>query len=214
MKKQNILLMIYFSAIIFAFSSCKKNAAENNQSKLAISPPPNKTLTIKEIDFKNFTYPDKAGKNVFTLTNGEESFGQMKDIAFSLKNIEYADLTDDKQDEAIIHISVQYGAGSSGLLYVYTLKDNKPKILWYIESGYGAEGELKNAYAENNELIIELFGDTKFDEATGEFKFPKLTVFPKNLDREYTFTKFRFKWNKEKFFVDGKPKLFNFKAEN
>ena len=136
MKKQNVLLMIWFLAIIFAFSACQKSMAENTQAQPQpiISPTPNENLTIKKIDFKNFIYPDKTGKNIFTLTNGEEPFGQMKDIAFSLENIEYADLTDDNEDEAIIHISVQYGGSDkSGLFYVYTVENNKPSILWYGE---------------------------------------------------------------------------------
>jgi len=151
MKKQNVLFVIWFLTVAFAFSACQKSTTEDvqTQSQPVISPTPDENLLIKEIDFKNFTYPDKKGKNIFTLTNGEEPFGQMKDIAFKLENIEYADLTNDEEDEAIIHILVQYGAGSSGLLYIYTLENNKPKILWYVESGYGAEGELKKVYAEN-----------------------------------------------------------------
>ena len=135
----------------------------------------------------------------------------MKDIAFSLENIEYADLTNDKEDEAIIHISVQYGGSAkSGLFYVYTLDNNKPKKLWYIESGYGAEGELKKVYAENNKLIVELFGNNKFIENTYKFKFPNQKVIPKNLCCPTNFTKFSFKWNGEKFALDGKPKLFGY----
>ena len=132
----------------------------------------------------------------------------MEDISFSLNNIEYADLTNDKEDEAIISISVEYGAGSSGLFYIYTLENKKPKILWYVESGYGAEGELKKVYAENNSLIVELFGNNKFIENTGEFKFPDQKDIPKDLPT--TFTKFHFKWNGEKFVVEGKPELFNY----
>lgn len=217
MKKQIFLLItILILVLTFAYSACQNSLNKNNQAQTQFehSTTPEEKLLIRKIDFKNFTYPDKTGKNIFTLTNGEEPFGQMKDIAFSLKGIEYADLTNDKQDEAIIHILVQYGAGSSGLFYIYTLENNKPKILWYAESGYGAEGELKRVYAENNKLIVELFGTNKFIENTGEFKFPDRKDVPKDLCCPTDFTKFRFKWNGEKFVIEGKPELFDYNWKN
>jgi len=214
MKKQNVLLVICFLAVTFAFSACQKSTAENSQSHSIIMPTPNEKLSIRQIDFKNFTYKDKTGKNIFTLTNGEEPFRQMKDIAFNLKNIEYADLTGDKEDEAIIHISIEYGAGSSGLLYIFTGENQKPKMLWYVESGYGSEGELKSAYAESNSLVVELFGDNSFVEAKDEFRFPNQNNVPKKLCCPTDFTKFRFKWNSEKFVIEGKPELLQLKNQN
>ncbi|MBA2737718.1 MAG: hypothetical protein H0U50_13140 [Pyrinomonadaceae bacterium] len=212
MKKQNVLLMIQLLAITFAFSACQKSRTENTQAQPQpiVAPTTDEDLLIRKIDFKNFTYTDKTGKNIFTLTNGEEPFDQMKDIAFSLENIEYADLTNDKEDEAIIHISVQYGGGSSGLFYVFTLENKNPKILWYGESGYGAEGELKKVYAENDKLIVEFFGNNQFVETTGEFKFLNQKTVPKDLCCPTSFTKFRFKWDGEKFALAGKPELLDY----
>lgn len=198
-KVKKVVIYILILASTFAFSACQQSTAENNQSQSIITPTPDEKLLIRNIDFKNFTYPDKTGKNIFTLTNGKEPFGQMKDIAFSLKSIEYTDLTNDKADEAIIHISIEYGAGSSGLLYVYTLEKNTPKILWYVESGYDAEGKLKRAYTENDNLIVELFGNNKFDEVINKFIFLNQKNVPKNLCCPTAFTIFRFKWDGEKF---------------
>jgi hypothetical protein len=212
MKKQNVLLVIYFSAITFAFSACQKSLTENSQmqSQSVVSPTPDENLLIRKIDFKNFTYPTQLDNGSFTLTNGEEPFGQMKDIAFKLENIQYADLTNDREDEAIIHISIEYGGSDkSGQFYVYTVENNKPKILWHVVSGYGAEGELKRVYAENSKLIVELFGNNKFVQDTG-FKFPNQEVIPKNRCCPTTFTKFTFKWNGDKFMLDEKPKLFGY----
>lgn len=210
--KDKLPIIVLLLAIFFIFSACQKSANENTQaqSQPTVSPTLDEKLLIRKIDFKNFTYSDNTGKNIFTLTNGEEPFGNMKDIAFSLRSIEYADLTNDKEGEAIINISIQYGAGSSGLFYIYTLENDKPKILWYVESGYGAEGELKKVYAENKSLIVELFGNNKFIENTGKFKFPDQKDVPKDLCCPTTFTKFRFKWNGEKFVVEGKPELFDY----
>lgn len=213
MKKQNVLL-VWFLAVAFAFSACQKSTAENNQSQFITTPTPDEKLLIRNIDFKNFTYSDRTGKDIFTLTNGKEPFGQMKDIAFSLKSIEYADLTNDKENEAIIHILIEYGAGSSGLLYIFTVENQKPKMLWYVESGYGSEGELKSAYAESNSLIVELFGDNSFVEAKDEFKFPNQNNVPKKLCCPTDFTRFRFIWNSEKFVIEGKPELLQVKNQN
>lgn len=215
MKKQNsISIAGLFLIMAFAFSSCRTITFENNQ--LTATPTPNEKIQIKNVDFNNFIYSDKTGKAIFSLTNGEQPFGQMKDIAYKLENLEYSDLTDDNSDEAIIHISIQYGGSDkSGLLYVFTLENNKSKMLWYLESGYGADGGLKQAYAENNNLIVELFGDNKFEENTGEFKFPNHKDVPKDLCCPTSFTRFRFRWIGEKFVLNRKPKLFNtLKKEN
>ncbi len=199
--------------IVFTFSACQKNVAENKtlSSQENVQ---NLYTTVKEVDFKNFTYPVETGKDRFTLKNGETPFDKGEDILFSLENIEFADLTNDSEDEAIIKILVEYGATSTGLIYVYTLENKKLKNLWSTASGYDAKGGLKRFYSENGELIIELFGNNQFIESKGKFEFSDEAGVPKNLYRPTTFTKFRFKWNGEKFVLEDKPELFDYDLKN
>ena len=112
---------ILILVIVFAFSACRTSELKDNSSA---SPENAQNLysNIKEIDFNNFTFYDETGKNKFTLKDGEKPFGNMEDISFALQNIEYADLTGDKKEEAIINILVEYGGPSAGLIYVYTLE--------------------------------------------------------------------------------------------
>lgn len=119
MKKQNVLLVICFLTVTFAFSTCRKSTVENSQAQSEVLPTPDENLLIRKVDFKNFTYPTQKDDNSFTLTNGEEPFGKMKDIAFKLEKVEYADLTNDNEDEAIIHISVQYGEATNQVRFTF-----------------------------------------------------------------------------------------------
>ena len=187
--------------IVFAFSACQKS--EEN----TLSSPEILYSTIREVDFKNFTYPVETGKDTFTLKNGETPFGDGKDILFALENIEFADVTNDAEDEAIIKMLSEYDKTSTGFIYVYTLENQKPKILWSTATGFDAQGGLKRLYSDKGELIVELFGKNQFTESKNKFEFSGETDAPKNSYRSRRFTKFRFKWNGEKFIPEGEPAL-------
>ena len=206
---------ILILVMVFTFSACQKSEVENNApSSQKSSQTQVSDKTINEIDFKNFTYFDKTGKALFTLKDGETPFVKGKDVAFILNNIEYADLTNDNEDEAIINILVENGNSSAGLIYIYTLENKQLKKLWYAAAGSDAKGGLKEIYTENGELIIELFGNNKFIESKGEFEFPDQADVPKDLYHPTTFTKFRFKWNGEKFALEAKPELLDYDLKN
>jgi len=59
-------------------------------------------------------------------------------------------------------------------------------------------------------LIVELFGDNKFIESKKEFEFESEADLKTGLCCPTAFTKFRFKWNGEKFVGEGKPELFDY----
>ncbi len=75
-------------------------------------------------------------------------------------------------------------------------------------TGDRADGGLKNIYAENDELIIELFGDSKLVNGEWKFDYPKDRY--AGAGRPTIYTKNRFKWNGKKFIVQGNPKLFDY----
>jgi hypothetical protein len=209
MKNEKFLVSkILVIIVVFAFSACRKS--EDN------TPPSQEILysTIREVDFKNFTYPVETGKDTFTLKNGETPFGDGKDILFALENIEFADLTNDREDEAIIKMLSEYDKTSTGFMYVYTLENQKPKILWSAATGFNAQGGLKRLYSDKGDLIVELFGKNQFTESKNKFEFLGETDASKNSYRPRRFTKFRFKWNGEKFVPEGEPALLDDHLDN
>jgi hypothetical protein len=211
MRNKNFLVSeILVLAIILAFSACQKSEDKDS------SPSSQEILysTIREVDFKNFTYPVETGKDTFTLKNGETPFGDGKDILFALENIEFADVTSDGEDEAIIKMLSEYGKTSTGFIYVYTLENQKPKILWSAATGFNAQGGLKRLYSDKGDLMVELFGKNQFTESKNKFEFLGETDAPKDLNRPMKFTKFRFKWNGEKFIPEGEPELLEDDSDN
>ena len=153
MKKQNVLLIICFSAIAFAFSSCQKSMAENTQAILQTTPTvsptvnsssastPNLDSPIRKVDFNNFTYPwtdDYSSKEekIFTLKNGEIPFERESQMGVSLVKTEYFDVTSDKADEAILTFSIQTGGSAvPALIYIYKSENDNPKLLWSFATG-------------------------------------------------------------------------------
>jgi hypothetical protein len=114
------------------------------------------------IDFANFhgsiglfravEYPTRS----FTLRAGK--FGDWQK-GMTLRRVVYGDVTGDGIDEAIVTLAVNT-AGSAAVdhVYIFTLRDNRPRFLWGFEGGDRAWGGLRQAYTENGELVVELFG--------------------------------------------------------
>jgi hypothetical protein len=215
MKDKTLLIKLFVVSIVFTFSACQKSVADS----VEISPAPhistNQTSNapvpdspIRKIDFKNFTYPALEWYGAFTFKNGEKPYVHGKEAGIYLDNIEYADLTGDEQEEAILTMGIQTGGSMiPSLIYIYTLKNGKPKFLWGFVTGDRAEGGLKEIYVENGELIVELFGDDKFENGQWEFNLPKNE---RGLACPTAVTKFRFKWNGKNFEISEKPELFNY----
>ena len=70
----------------------------------------------------------------------------------------------------------------------------------------------KKPTPNSGELVVETFGDNKFEN--GKWKFS----FPENKFRGYccptVYTRIRFKWNGEKFVEDGERELFDYDDPN
>ena len=224
MKKY--FLLVLFLAMIFAFSDCQKMIDENENitsSKITtltviptIKPTPDLSngkqySSIKDVDFKNFTYSyPRNDSDTFTLKTGiKKQIREQNEDGAKLEKIEYGDVTNDGKDEAMIGIyPLMDGNCQCETVYIYTLENKKPRLLWSFDTYDKAIGGFKRAYAENGDLIIETFGDSKFED--GKWKFNS----PKNKFKGYccptAYTKIRFKWNGEKFVASGNPELFDY----
>jgi len=126
---------------------------------------------IRKVDFDNFSYPfpDKPnGRKKIKLRDGEQpptefsKHGIPHDIGYGLSDVNYADLTGDGVEEAIVLMGlIHSGTSTAGYVYIYGMKKQRPQLLWSFEYGDRADGGLRNIYAEDGELIIELDGRNK-----------------------------------------------------
>ena len=221
---------ILILALVLAFSACRKSAAGNPNispsSDNSIPAPPTDSKisavkktdsSIRKFDFKNFTYPltkDQGGGNgeTFTLKNGKQEGNENRGEA-TLQTIEYGDVTNDGSEEAMISV-YPYSGGNCQcyMVFIYTLENKKPKILWSFDTWDKAEGGFKRAYSENGALIVELFGDSRFENDKWNFRIPEGKF--KGLCCPTVYTKNRFKWNGDKFVPEGTPELFDYDHKN
>lgn len=220
MKRSFLLAKIFCVTIAFILSACsQKSQADNFDKQVSIadsqtptaSPTPFLSLDspIRKIDFNNFTYPANEGIGDFTLENGEKKFVWGKESGVHLGNIEYVDITGDGEEDAILVMSIQTGGSAiPNAIFIYTIRNNKTKLLWNFVTGDRADGGLKKIYAENGELIIELFGESKLKNGKWIFSIPKEKDF--GAARPAIYTRNRFKWNGRKFVKTKKPELFDY----
>jgi hypothetical protein len=76
-----------------------------------------------------------------------------------LADVNYGDVTGDGVEEAMVRLGIHTGGSSMpNCLYVYTLKANRPKLLWAFVTGDRANGGLRSIYAEGGKLVVELYG--------------------------------------------------------
>lgn len=77
-------------------------------------------------------------------------------------------------------------------VYIFTLQEAKPTLIWEFETGDRADGGLRNVYAENGHLVIELFGKDRV--IAGQlYRGEEALCCPR------TFTRARYKWTGSRF---------------
>ncbi len=184
-----------------------KNEKENSETKMN-----EKNSPIRKVDFKNFTFStgeDSKDKKELTLKDGKIEKTEKSEV-ISLGEVKYADLTGDEKEEAIVLIN--QGEGDKAKInsaYVYMLEDEDPKLLMSLASS--DKVMLKNIASNEGNLMVELFGDAKFEKGKWEVTVPKEKM---NAEKQPTiFTKTQFKWNGKEFAVEGKPEVLDVKAE-
>jgi hypothetical protein len=132
--------------------------------------------SIRDIDFKNFTYPrlptHKCSMPKVRLRDGK--YGSVADFsprviprggcwAVGMGPVQYADLTGDGQEDAIVVLYAEVGGTeSTNDVFIYSLKHGRPVLLWKFWTGDRADGGLVRLYAENGKLVVELAGKNKF----------------------------------------------------
>lgn len=152
--------------------------------------------SIRAIDFRDFTYRwyprwkyMLSRRKEFTLREGrtevEVPNGSNEPQAFELVNISYGDITGDGAEEAVVTIKMRLlGNAKPYALFVYTLADGAPKLLWVHETGDRADEGLRSIYVSSDgRLVIEQYNADKLISDGEETKVGLCC--PKTFTRSY-----------------------------
>ena len=108
-------------------------------------------------------------------------FGENDPRGFEFINTLYGDLNGDGKEEVVVTLAIEStGTGRAHAIFVYTLNDDSPKMLWVHETGDRAVEGLRNVYIEDRILLIE-----QYDPLTG--------------NTATTFTRSYYEWSGQSF---------------
>lgn len=172
---------------------------------------------IGNFDFRNYIYPlprgwqDDDGKDA-VLAGGARRMEE-KRIGLSYVTTRYGDVNGDGADEAFVILKiVTAGSAIPQIVYVFTWKDEKPELIWHFRTGDRADGGLKNVYAENDKLVVELYGQDRY--ILGEVETMKITGDEEQLCCPTHWTRAAYKWNGSEFLMQGKRLTFSVADQN
>lgn len=161
--------------------------------------------SIRDVNFHNFTYQwypkweyMLSERKEFTLREGKTEIaipsGSNEPSAFELVNIQYGDVTGDGAEEAVVTIRIDVmGNSMPYVVFVYTLTDGEPKMLWVHETGDRADEGLRNVYVTGDHLLaVEQYNADKLESSGGEATAVGLCC-PKTFIRTF------YKWRKSQF---------------
>ncbi len=170
--------------------------------------------SIRSIDFKNFTYP-RVGeqrsyirRRSFTLRDGEHPEHEIED-GMHFGQVIYGDVTGDGSEEAIVILGIQTrGSAIPNAVYIYTLSQHGPSLLWGFMTGDRADGGLRRIQAEKGGLVMELYG--KGTRIGGRLYGTERAA----ACCAYSVTRTHYQWRKNRFKPTGKSEVFRNPAEN
>jgi len=175
-------------ALALAFSACGRSEAETADNtpvkQLLDEASPSPELPSAELelmepvditseskigryDFRNHNYPlprgwQEADGSELELVDGFRRTTEQK-IGMEYLTTKYFDVTGDGEDEAVVILKI--GTGGSALphlVYVFSWKEEAPELIWYFRTGDRADGGLKRIYADDGDLVIELYGQDRY----------------------------------------------------
>lgn len=137
------------------------------QNELLASSDSGTESEIGNYDFRNHTYPLPRGwqhpdSKEITLRDGHLRTTEDK-IGMEYVTTKFFDVTGDGEDEAAVILRI--GTGGSAipqLVYIYRWKKPEPELVWYFRTGDRADGGLKTLYADQGDLVVELFGQDRY----------------------------------------------------
>lgn len=187
-------------------------SAESQKNESQIASP------IRQVDFGNFTFPKlpsaKCSMKKIHLVNSRydnpdappdrvpPKGGSVDCWSVVLASTNFGDVTGDGEEEAVVTLYAELGGNSSySDVYIYTLLDGRPTLLWKFMTGDRADGGIRRIYSENGELVVELYGVGTIAGKQLESSEDVGSCCPKH----YTRTKYR--WDGKHFQQDGKEEI-------
>ena len=191
--RKALLIALIPCLVFIAFLTVLRVATGRHQKRIVVNTPPPPTapnrfyveepvvadlygkptvipVAFSAINFRTHLYgPYKLanGKSIdLDLEDGEYRKAE-RDYStwFSLKEVYYADVTGDGNEEAITmlsHVSCDAVGSCDGgtyLFYIYSVRNGKLRILWQYETGPNAYGcGLKSLTVNGTQFVLELFG--------------------------------------------------------
>jgi len=121
---------------------------------------------IRSVDFCELSYPSIGPKrkklerpdSVVSLKNGvRQPEGEDGSGLITLEEIQYTDVTHDGREDALVTM-VWHSGGTmqKSLVYVWSMKNSKPAVLWVFASGDRGFGGLHRVYGKDGDLILEV----------------------------------------------------------
>lgn len=197
-----------------ANQEANNNINNGPQATVSATPVPQTNFPIGSIDFKNHTYPLPRGwqgpdMSDVKLENGIAQLSEKK-IGASLAGIKYADVTGDGKDEALVILKIETGGSAIPQnVYIFSMRDKTPEMIWQFRTGDRADGGLKDVRAEGGQLLVELYGQDRF--LFGEVETMKITGDEEQLCCPTFYTRSSYKWNGRNFLAQGKRLTFSVK---
>src|ERR1700730_12362559 len=127
---------------------------------------------IRTVDFANFSYsaqPIYESDSTFRLVNGvfepppydpDGEWPSSRSQVVRLVALAYGDVTDDALEEAMVVLFEDVnGTAIPYYVYVYTIESSRLKLLWAFATGDRAQGGLRKVYADQGDLVVELYGE-------------------------------------------------------
>ncbi len=199
MLRQHALLLMVF-LMLLAIVSCHARATDSEQNAAPAQRPSvndpspaassflrqEKDHGIRQVDFRNFTYPwypsylkPPQGERQITLRDGkfeierDENRG-IDNLILELQDVSYVDLTRNLKEDAIVTVGgVAIFNKFVDAIFVYTLENNAPVVLWKHETRDRADGGLRRISVQNRVLTVEEYVGSEGD---GGLCCPKIYV--------------------------------------
>lgn len=192
LKLQKVIKVVVVSLVVTVVSGCVRpartteNPSASSSTTLAkpsptVEPSPNPTPNspIRDVDF---------------VTLG---FGGP---------INYGDVTGDGEEEAMMDQAIPTrGSAIPYRVYIYSLRRGRPKLVWRFEAGDRGDGGLRSVYADNGDLIVELYGRN----ATAEDPYASAATSVEDGGAccpSYV-TRTRYEWKHGRFSKKGEPEV-------
>jgi hypothetical protein len=120
---------------------------------------PSPAKSIRSLDFTRVTYPNFP---VYTDDRGTVKRVTLQPGEAAPSFTSFGDITGDGEEEAVVVLGIQNrGSAISDYVYVFTLERGLPRIIWEFQTGDRADGGLRQVYAKDGELVVELFGKNR-----------------------------------------------------